>query len=130
MSSGNGEEGAAKGALYGLLALGGALVGLIGTFQYNRDASRPLVSCLLVLACTFVAIRAAGWAAGTRTGALIPAVTWVITTSALSVGRSEGDILVAGNAYGLLFLFGGLAVALGAVLLTPAHRSFFTGLPR
>lgn len=124
-----GGDAVAQGALYGLLALGGALVGLIGAFQYGANRAWPIVSCLLVLAGTFVAVRAAGWAAGARTGALVPAITWILTTGALSTARPEGDVVVTGGAAGLLFLFGGAASVLLAVLLTPANRSFLTGLP-
>ncbi|MCD0447945.1 DUF6113 family protein [Actinocorallia sp. API 0066] len=121
----DGRGGAAKGALYGLLAVGGALVGLIGAFQYNRS----ILVCLLVVAFTFLAVRGAGWASGARTGALVPAVAWVVTTGALSVSRPEGDVIVTNSTGGLLFLFGGVVAALAAVLLTPANASFLTGLP-
>ncbi|ROO82866.1 hypothetical protein EDD29_0351 [Actinocorallia herbida] len=126
----NGDEGGAKVALYGLLGIGGALVALIGAFEYTAFRPAPVVSCLFVLLGTFLAILGAGWAAGTRYGALVAAVPWVLVTGALSVGPKEGDIVISGDILGVVYLLGGMVVALIAIALSPEpHTSFFTGLP-
>ncbi len=113
------------GALYGLLALGGVLLALVGSFSFGRSLLIALALCALNLA----AFRAAGWAAGTRTGALVPAAAWLTTTGVLSLPRAEGDVIITSGAGGMLFLFGGAAAALLATALTPATRSWLTGLP-
>lgn len=113
------------GALYGFLALGGVLLALIGSFGYGRSLLAALGLCALNL----VAFRAAGWAADGRAGAVIPAATWLTTAGLLSMPRAEGDVIITSGADGMIFLFGGALAALGAVALTPATRSWLTGLP-
>lgn len=121
----NRSDSVLTGALYGLLALGGVLLALIGSFSYGRSLLAALGLCALNL----VAFRAAGWAAGGRTGALIPAATWLTTVGVLSAARAEGDVIITGDAGGMIFLFGGALAALAAAALTPATRSWLTGLP-
>lgn len=113
------------GALYGLLGLGGVLLALVGSFSYSRSLLMALGLC----AVNLLAFRAAGWAAGSRTGALVPAATWLTTAGLLSLPKSEGDVIITSGAGGVIFLFGGAAAALAATALTPATRSWLTGLP-
>lgn len=105
--------------------LGGVLLALIGSFSYGRSLALAVALCLLNLA----AFRAAGWAAGGRTGALVPAATWLTTAGLLSMPRAEGDVIITSGAGGMIYLFGGAAAALAAAALTPATRSWLTGLP-
>ncbi|GAA2723253.1 DUF6113 family protein [Actinocorallia aurantiaca] len=121
----NRSDSVLTGALYGLLALGGVFLALVGSFSYGRSPLAALGLCALNL----VAFRAAGWAAGGRTGALIPAATWLTTAGLLSTARAEGDVIITGGALGMVFLLGGAFAALAAVALTPAARSWLTGLP-
>ncbi|WP_106403034.1 DUF6113 family protein [Actinocorallia populi] len=121
----NRSDSVLRGALYGLLALGGALLALVGSFSFGYSLMIAAALCVLNLA----AFRAAGWAAGGRTGALVPAAAWLTTAGVLSMPRSEGDVIITSGAGGMLFLFGGSAAALLAAALTPATRSWLTGLP-
>ncbi|GAA0964352.1 hypothetical protein GCM10009550_62040 [Actinocorallia libanotica] len=102
------------------------LLALIGSFSFGRSLLIAAALCALNLA----AFRAAGWAVGTRTGALVPAAAWLTATGVLSLPRSEGDVIITSGAGGMLFLFGGAAAALIAAALTPATRSWLTGLPQ
>ncbi|MEO3782405.1 DUF6113 family protein [Actinocorallia sp. B10E7] len=121
----NRSDSVLTGALYGFLALGGVFLALIGSFSFGRSLLTALGLCALNL----VAFRAAGWAAGGRGGAMIPAATWLTTAGMLSMPRAEGDVIITGGANGMIFLFGGAAAALAATALTPATRSWLTGLP-
>ena len=119
------------GVLYGLLALGGVFLALIGAFAYGSldYGGLPLAAVLLCLV-NLAAFRAAGWAAGSRTGALVPAATWLTTAGILSLPRTEGDVIITSGAGGVIFLFGGAAAAVAAAALTPVTRSWLTGLPQ
>jgi hypothetical protein len=121
----NRSDSVLKGALYGLLALGGVFLGLIGSFGYGYSILMALALCVINAA----AFRGGGWAAGSRTGALIPAATWLTTAGVLSLPRSEGDVIITSGAGGMTDLLGGAAAALVGVALTPATRSWLTGLP-
>jgi len=121
----NRSDNVLTGVLYGLFALGGVLLALIGSFHYGKSLLVAVAWC----ATNLVVFRAAGWAAESRTGALVPAATWLTTVGALSMPRPEGDVIITGGAEGMLFLFGGAAAALLAAVLTPTTRSWLTGLP-
>src|SRR5262249_7579667 len=92
----------------------GALVGLIGTFQYSRGPA-PLAAILFDLAilatCVFGSV-------GMRTalGGVLPAVGWFAVTLVLSSGSAGGRILVTNASAGTWCLSGGAACsAAGAV---------------
>jgi hypothetical protein len=63
---------------------------------------------------------------GSRVGALLPALTWVVGAVAASLRRPEGDLLLVGSGglgmVGIAFLLGGFvaaAVGVGRVLARP-----------
>lgn len=118
-------DGILNGALYVMLGALGIVVAAIGSFSYNRSLGFAIALCAVNLGI----FRVAGWATETRAGAAVPALCWVTTAGVFSLARSEGDVIITSTLLGLVFLVGGAVAAMGAVALTPASRSWLTGLP-
>jgi hypothetical protein len=55
-----------------------------------------------------------------KLAALTPGLAWMVPTLVLSAERPEGDLVIAANAPGYVYIFGGTAVVLLAVLLAPS----------
>jgi len=80
----------------------------------------PLPIGLAIALTAETALLVAGGAAvGSRWGAAIPALAWLLTVLVCSVPRPEGDLLVAANAAGYAFLLLGTVVAGLAVSIVP-----------
>ena len=96
-------------AAYIALCLLGALLGLLGTFQYSRGPG-PLAAILFDLAILATCVLGS---AGMRTalGGVLPAAGWFVVTLLLSAGTAGGSILITDTTAGKWFLFGGAACA-------------------
>jgi hypothetical protein len=96
-------------AAYVALCLLGALVGLIGTFQYSRGPA-PLAAILFDLAILATCVLGS---VGMRTalGGVLPAAGWFVVTLVLSSSSAGGSVLVTDTAAGKWFLFGGAVCA-------------------
>jgi hypothetical protein len=70
---------------------------------------------LLALTTVFAVVRAAGLLVATA-GLVGVAVGWVVAVLLLQPPRDEGDFLLAGDALGYVFLFGGMAAVATAVV--------------
>ena len=96
-------------AAYLALCLLGALLGLIGTFQYSRGPA-PLAAILfdvaILAACVLGSI-------GMRSalGGVLPAAGWFVVTLVLSSISAGGSVLITDTAAGKWFLFGGAVCA-------------------
>jgi Family of unknown function (DUF6113) len=94
---------------YLMLFLLGLLIGMIGSFQYDRGPA-PLAAIgfdLLILAVCALGshgMRAPG-------GGMLPALGWFIAAVLLSLGTSSGSVIITDTAAGKWFLFGGAACA-------------------
>jgi len=101
-------------AAYLALLLLGALLGLIGTFQYSRGPA-PLAAILFDAAILVTCVLGS---VGMRSalGGVLPAAGWFVVTLLLSSGSAGGSVLVTDTAAGKWFLFGGaVCAAAGAV---------------
>jgi hypothetical protein len=96
-------------AAYMALCLLGALLGLIGTFQYSRGPA-PLAAILFDLAILAACVLGS---VGMRTalGGVLPAAGWFVVTLVLSSSSVGGSVLVTDTAAGKWFLFGGAVCA-------------------
>ncbi|MEV8630165.1 DUF6113 family protein [Streptosporangium sp. NPDC051023] len=118
------SERAVTGAAYAVLFVLGLLMGLLGAFQhswYLKPAAIPIsaVGCVLFL---FAVCYGAGRAMRGKLAALAPASGWLVMTMIWLAGRTEGDVIIAGDLSGYIYLYGGLAAVLTGVLLSPtAH---------
>ena len=117
MNGAAGEKGSGRlltGAAYAALFLLGAVEGLIGSFQYSRAAPAAAIGfCVLLLATGLFG----GWAMSSISGALAPAVGWILASFVLSMPVSGGSVIIANTAAGKWYLYGGTASAVGAVLV-------------
>jgi hypothetical protein len=102
------------GGVYGVLFLLGAVQGVIGSFQYSRAAgSFPLAALAFCLAIAVTCVLA-GWGMRSVSGALMPAVGWVIASFVLSMPVSNGSVIIASTTPGKWYLYGGtVSVVLG-----------------
>jgi uncharacterized membrane protein len=101
-------------AAYVALFLLGALIGLIGTFQYGQGPA-PLAAILFDLAILAVCVLGS---AGMRSalGGVFPTAGWLVVTLVLSSSSAGGSVLVTDTSAGKWFLFGGaVCAAVGAV---------------
>ena len=103
------------GAAYAALFLVGAVQGLIGSFQYSRDAPLgAIVFCIVLLATCLLG----AWAMRSVAGALWPAVGWIIASFVLSMPVSSGSVIITNSAAGKWYLYGGTVSSLAAVALS------------
>jgi hypothetical protein len=116
---------------YCMLLLFGALLGLIGCFQYSRAlGSFPVAAVAFAVAIGATCVLGA-WGTHRPLGGLMPAVGWFITSFVLAMGTPGGSVVITNSAAGQWYLFGGSAcaaagVVIGFVRWSPAR----TGAPR
>lgn len=119
------------GLTYGVLAVLGVLLGVIGSFEFSWEAGSVPVAAILLSALNLAVFRAAGWAMESKLGAVIPAALWIVILVVLSSRRPEGDLVVTGTTAGYVYMFGGAAAALAAIVWTRSARPWMlTGVPR
>ena len=108
------------------LFLVGAVEGLIGSFQYSRNAPAGAIGfCLLLLATCLLG----AWAMRSVSGALWLAVGWILASYVLSMPVSGGSVIIANTTAGKWYLYGGavsslagIALSLGAWIRGPGTR--------
>lgn len=94
-------------AYLGLAVLGG-LVGIAGSLVQGAWLPGGLVLALLAAAGLFYgSLRATG----TQLGVVAPAVGWLAAIVLLSIGRPEGDGAFSAGIGPLVYMLGGMAVA-------------------
>jgi hypothetical protein len=119
------------GLAYGVLAVLGIMLGVIGSFEFSWQVGSVPVAAILLSLVNLVVFRAAGCGMESKLGAVIPAVLWMIILVVLSSRRPEGDLVVTGTTAGYVYMFGGAAAALAAIVWTRSARPWvLTGVPR
>jgi N-acetyl-1-D-myo-inositol-2-amino-2-deoxy-alpha-D-glucopyranoside deacetylase len=108
--------------LHALAVAAGVAAGVLGSFVHALTVGGFPVGLVCGLALSAAVFVAAGLAAGSRSGAAAAAGGWFLPLLALSAPRPEGDLVVAGDAVGYLWLVGGTVVA-GAAVAWPYGRS-------
>jgi hypothetical protein len=112
------------GGAYGVLTVGGAVLGVAGSFYQNVTVGRVPLFAIVFALVNLGAFRLAGWAMGTRLGAVVPAAGWLLVVFLMSSRRPEGDLVVTGGAAGYVYLLGGAVAAVVAIARTPATRNW------
>jgi len=113
-TSGKGTPLLTAGA-YAALFLAGAVQGLIGSFQYSRNAPLgAVVFCVVLLATCLLG----AWAMRSVAGALWPAVGWFLASFLLSMPVSSGSVIITNTTAGKWYLYGGTVTALTGVALS------------
>ncbi|ACZ91092.1 DUF6113 family protein [Streptosporangium roseum] len=107
-------------AAYAVLVLLGLMMGVLGGFQhswYLRPFPISAVGWVVLLA---MACYGAGYAMRGRLAALAPGVGWMAITLIWLGGSPEGDVIIANDPAGYVYLYGGLIAILAGVLLSPS----------
>ena len=111
-ASGKGTRVLLNGAAYAALFLAGAVEGLIGSFQYSRNApAGAILFCVVLLATCLLG----AWGMRSASGALCPAVGWIVASFVLSMPVASGSVIITNTAAGKWFLYGGTVSAVTAV---------------
>ncbi|MFB7606795.1 DUF6113 family protein [Streptomyces gardneri] len=109
----------ARYAWYGVLVVLGALVGGAGALVQAAWFPAGLLLGLLASAAVFYGgLRATG----TQVGVVAAGMGWLVAVIVLSFGRPEGDGVFGGGGGELLFLFGGMAIAVICATLSRLPR--------
>jgi len=102
---------------YCMLLLFGALLGLIGCFQYSRAlGSFPVAAVGFAVAIGVTCVLGA-WGMQRPLGGLMPAVGWFITSFVLAMGTPGGSVVITNTAAGKWYLFAGSACAAAGVVI-------------
>jgi hypothetical protein len=105
------------GGVYGMLFVLGAVEGTIGSFQYSRTAGAVPLAALAFCAALLVTCLLAAWAMHAVSGAVVPAIGWIIASFVLSMPVSNGSVIITASTPGEWYLYGGAlsaAIAVGA----------------
>jgi hypothetical protein len=106
------------GAAYGMLALLGLVLGVVGSLFYGWTVGPVPLAAIALVALNFGVPWLAGWGMRAKPGAAVPWVTWMAVVIAASSQRAEGDLLITGDLPGYLFIVGGMVAGGLAVALT------------
>jgi hypothetical protein len=102
-------------AAYASLFLAGAVEGLIGSFQYSRNAPLGAIAFCLVLLVTCLL---GAWAMRSIGGALWPALGWILASFVLSMPVASGSVIITNTAAGKWYLYGGTVSLLAGIALS------------
>ena len=118
---GNGSGRLLTAAAYASLFLVGAVQGLIGSFQYSRLVPVAAIGfCVLLLATCVLG----AWAMRSVSGAVWPAVGWIVASFVLSMPVSTGSVIITNSAAGKWYLYGGTVSSLAGIALAFGVVSF------
>lgn len=118
------------GLVYGVLAVLGFVLGVVGSFEFAWEIGDIPIAAVLLSVLNLLVFRAAGWAMESKLGAVVPALLWMIILFVLASRRPEGDLVVTGTAAGYVYMFGGALAAVVAVAWTPPARPLRPAAPR
>ncbi|MFJ2028916.1 DUF6113 family protein [Streptosporangium sp. NPDC087985] len=107
-------------AAYAMLGLLGLVMGVVGGFQHSWYLWPVPISAIGWLVLLFAACYGAGRAMRGRLAALAPGAGWIAITLIWLGGRPEGDLIIANDLSGYVYLYGGLIAVLAGVLLSPS----------
>ena len=103
---------------YVLLLVFGVLLGMIGSFQYNRALGSFPVAAPLFAVATGVTCVLGGWGMRRPLGGLMPAVGWFVASFVLAMSTAGGSVVITNTSGGKWFLFGGALCAVAGVLIS------------
>lgn len=119
------------GAAYGLLIVVGVLLGLVGTFAHGLlnvslfgggTSGRLPIGALLMIVVVGALCRLAGLGMQTRMAAVLAGLPWLVVSFLFTLPKSEGDVVIAGDFAGGVYLYGGLILVAIAIVTTPPVR--------
>jgi hypothetical protein len=117
-STGTGDGPLVVIGCYCLLLVFGVLLGMIGSFQYDRALGSFPVAAPAFAVATGVTCVLGGWAMRKPLGALMPSVGWFVAVLVLAMGTPGGSVVITNTSGGKWFLFGGALCAVAGVLIS------------
>jgi len=102
-------------AVYAMLFVLGAVEGVIGSFQYSHTAGPVPLAALAFCAGILATCLLAAWGMRSASGAIMPAMGWVIASFVLSMPVASGTVIITGTGPGECYLYGGTLCAAAAV---------------
>ncbi|GIH91451.1 DUF6113 family protein [Planobispora siamensis] len=114
-------RGAAAVATYAALTVPGLLMGVLGGFHHSWYLRPVPVAAIAWVVALFAACYGAGRGIGGKAAALAPAVGWILVTMLWLGERPEGDVVVANDLSGYVYLYGGVFAVMAGVLLVPSR---------
>jgi len=103
------------GAVYAMLFVLGAIEGVIGSFQYSRTAGPVPLAAIAFCAGILATCLLAAYGTGSVSGAIMPAMGWVIASFVLSMPVASGTVIITATGPGEWYLYGGTLCAAAAV---------------
>jgi len=100
---------------YLVLFLLGAVEGVIGSFQYSRMSGSVPLAALAFCVALLVTCLLAAWGMRSVSGALVPAIGWLIASFLLSMPVANGSVVIEASRPGEWYLYGGTLSAAIAV---------------
>ncbi|MBG0833474.1 hypothetical protein HS041_37875 [Planomonospora sp. ID67723] len=105
---------------YAVLAVPGLVSGVLGGFHHSWYLRPVPVSAIGWIALLFGLCYGAGRMLRGKPAALAPAVGWILVTMLWLSQRPEGDLIVADDLSGYVYLYGGMLAVMAGVLLAPS----------
>ncbi|GAA3823288.1 hypothetical protein GCM10022226_49800 [Sphaerisporangium flaviroseum] len=110
---------------YIMLFVLGVAYGIVASLEHSWDVGDlvppvPIALSLLL----FGLLYGAGRLMGTKLGAFVPGMGWMLVAMLFSMKMPEGDLIVAANVPGYWYLGGGALALVVAVLLIPSSGSW------
>jgi Family of unknown function (DUF6113) len=109
------------GAVYLVLFVLGAVEGMIGSFQYSRLAGSVPLAALAFCVALLVTCLLAGWGMRAVSGALVPAIGWIVASFVLSMPVANGSVIITASTSGEWYLYGGTISAVIGVAVSFRH---------
>ncbi|WP_214412631.1 DUF6113 family protein [Sphaerisporangium fuscum] len=120
-----GAEAVVTGAAYGVLFVLGVAYGVVSGLEHSWPLGDYVPPIPIVLsAVLFGLLYGAGRLMGSKLGAFVPGLGWMLVAMMFSMKRPEGDLVVAADAPGYWYLGGGALALVAAVLLIPSTSSW------
>ncbi|MEU8202558.1 DUF6113 family protein [Streptosporangium sp. NPDC049046] len=98
----------------------GLLLGVLGGFQHSWYIRPVPVSAVVCLALLFAIPYGAGRMTHGKSAAVAFVAGWALITMIWISGRPEGDLVIANDLSGYLYLYGGLAAVTVGIMLSPS----------
>src|SRR5262245_20823752 len=112
---------AVTGAAYGTLVMLGLILGVVGGLEHSWYAGGVPVAAIGWVLALFALPYAIGRLTRSRLAPLVLVVAWLVMSFVLAGRRPEGDLAIAADSSGYLYLYGGAVAVALAVVLSPSR---------
>lgn len=120
-----GAHAVVTGAAYGVLFVLGVVFGVMAGLEHSWGLGDVVPPVPIVLSLVlFALLYGSGRLMGTKLGAFVPGMGWMLASLAFSVKRSEGDLIIAADVSGYWYLACGAVALVVAVLLIPSSGAW------